>query len=632
MPNPSKIVDMHGRPFPLSESSNRFLNTGLSNGAASLTNPSLGGWNWWGGSPDDDIVQHLSVVRQRCRDITLNAPIVAGLINTIVTNVIGQGLIPEPVPDAELLGMDTDEAAAWKKQLRRLWEMFAESNNCDVCGRATFYELTQVACRSVLESGDIFATLPYVQRSGSRLDLKIQLIEADCVSDPYVADLTQIIGDTFGGVEVGQHGEVLAYWVATYHPLAKRHPFLRSAKNPLTREWVRVPVVGEETGRRNILHIMHGQRPGQRRGVPIIAPVVEATKVLDRYVKAELQAALVQSLFTAAIKTQLPEQAVGEWNAMSSQWSDDEYLTPSQRFYEQNGMIQMGAGTVGILAPGDEVQPVGVTHPSSGFAPFVEAQIKMISVACGIPYEMATMYFQSSFSASRAAINMATAGFKVHRDWMTYQFCQPVYDAFVTECVANGLIKAPGFFSDPLKRRAYCSAKWAGPGRLSIDPQKELAADGQAISLGVTTHAEIAAEWNGSDFTQNVSILHEEQKMMDANKWDTNPLNVASGYSDEPDGEIAVKPAKQAETRTEEPTAPTTTETNAEAQTNIDVPAVTFGVGGTQSVIEILTNNDLTETQKTNILVIWFGLEESQVKEMLKTEEAGGGSGANETA
>lgn len=525
--SPKKLLDKNGQPFQYTgESSNRIVNSGLSNGAASLKNPSLGEWNWWGGSPDDDIVQHLPIVRQRCRDLALNAPIISGLVNTITINVVGQGLIPEPVLDTEFLGMTPEQGMKWKRHVSRRWEMFAESSSCDIAGRSSFYELTQIVCRSVLESGDIFATLPY---AGANHSLKIQLIEADCICDPYNAAWHRdAIGDVFGGVEVGEFGEVIAYWVATRHPLAKRYPTKRTTAAPFQTEWIRVPVYGEESGRKNILHVMHSQRPGQRRGIPILAPVVESTKILDRYVKAELQAALVQSLFTAAIKTQLPEAAVGEWSAMAANWSDEEYLTPSQRFYEENGMLQMGAGTVGIMAPGDSIEAVGVTHPSGGFAPFTEAQIKMISVACGVPYEMATMFFQSSFSASKAAINMATAGFKVHRDWITYQFCQPIYEAFMAESVAAGFIEAPGFFSDPLLRRAYCSAKWAGPGKLSIDPQKELSADGQAIALGVTTRAEVAAEWNGSDFTQNVLILSEEQKFMAEHPWDTNPLNVNS--------------------------------------------------------------------------------------------------------
>jgi len=138
--NTAVILDMYGKPL---KRSGKFYNTGYSNGAASLDDPSVLGWPWYGGSPDDDIVQHLPVIRQRCRDLAMNAPVVAGMINTINTNVVGQGLIPEPTPDTELLGMSREEAAAWKKNVLRYWEEFAESKDCDVQRRNNFYEIQQ---------------------------------------------------------------------------------------------------------------------------------------------------------------------------------------------------------------------------------------------------------------------------------------------------------------------------------------------------------------------------------------------------------------------------------------------------------------------------------------------------------
>lgn len=515
-----------------SEAQGRFEMSGLSNGAGSMKDASLANWEVNGGDADDDIVANLSIVRERCRDLALNAPVVAGVVNMLVTNVVGQGLIPEPTPDGEMLGMSTEDAARWKRQVLRLWEAFAEGKSCDVTGTANFYELTQLIFRSEIESGDVFAALPYVEHSGSIIDLKVQVIEADCISDPSAAKRSEVEGDVYGGVEVGGHGEVLAYWVATRHPLAKRYPFFIGQKHPYQRDWIRIPARGAESGRLNLMHVMRAMRPGQRRGVPLLAPVVKATKQLDRYISAELQAALVQSLFTVAVTSASPESATGEMEAQAALYDDEMKLTPSQKYYNEYGKIQMGPGNVSFLAPGDSVQPVGVSRPFNGFGPFVENQLKLIGMSVGLPYEMLTMYFQTSFSASRAAINMATSGFKVYRDHLASDFCQPVYDAFMTEVVAAGMIDAPGFFSDPLKRRAYCMAKWAGPGSLQIDAGKELDAYGKAIGLGLVTRGQAASEYNGSDFRQNAAILHEEQEVMDAAPWDTAPLKIGSKYGD----------------------------------------------------------------------------------------------------
>jgi lambda family phage portal protein len=528
--NTPQIVGMDGKPIKsskLTADRNRlsFINGGLGNGAASLDNASLQGWNWWGGSPDDDITAHLDVVRQRCRDLSLNAPVVAGIINTMSTNVVGRGLIPEPTPDEEFLGMSDEDATRWKQSVQRYWEEFAETKDIDVRRRDNFYELQALVHRAVIESGDVFVTIPYVSYPGSRslLDLRLQVIEADCVSNPAAMAQYDPEKDIFGGVEVGEYGEVIAYYIATQHPLAHRKA--RVGAKPA--EWIRVPVIGEASGRRNILHIMRSTRPGQRRGTPFLAPVVEAVKVLDRYIKAELQAALVQSLFTAVIKTPVPEAAIGEWTNMMQDHLASGNVggleSANQQFYQQHGLLEMGAGTVGFLAPGDDIEPVGVTRPASGFGPFVDSQLKFIGAALGLPFEMVVMMFTSSYSASRAAISMATADFKKQQDWLIYDFCQPVYDEFIANAVAKGYIKAPGFFKCPLKRRAYSQAKWSTPPILQLDPNKEADAYAKQIGLGIQTYSDIAAK-HGTDYAQNVAVLHKEQKMWDDNPWDRQPL------------------------------------------------------------------------------------------------------------
>lgn len=51
-----------------------------------------------------------------------------------------------------------------------------------------------------------------------------------------------------------------------------------------------------------MLHIMNRERIGQRRGVPFLAPVIEALKQLGRYTDAELVAAVVSGMFTVFIE------------------------------------------------------------------------------------------------------------------------------------------------------------------------------------------------------------------------------------------------------------------------------------------------------------------------------------------
>ena len=86
-----------------------------------------------------------------------------------------------------------------------------------------------------------------------------------------------------------------AYWICNRHPLGSN-----SAVDAAGLTWQRVEAYGDTTGRRNVLHIMSRERIGQRRGVPLLAPVLESLKQLGRYTDAEITAAVISATFTNA--------------------------------------------------------------------------------------------------------------------------------------------------------------------------------------------------------------------------------------------------------------------------------------------------------------------------------------------
>ena len=53
-----------------------------------------------------------------------------------------------------------------------------------------------------------------------------------------------------------------------------------------------------------MIHIMTRERIDQRRGVPFLAPVIEALKQLGRYTDAELVAAVVSGLFAVFVESE----------------------------------------------------------------------------------------------------------------------------------------------------------------------------------------------------------------------------------------------------------------------------------------------------------------------------------------
>lgn len=467
----------------------KILNSGYSNHGASRTKKSLLGWNYKGGSPDDDITDNLDILRQRSRDLYMGAPLATGALKTYRANVVGFGLRLKSQIDAEFLGMDPDEADEWEKTAEREFALWAK--DCDAARMMDFYEMQALVFLSMLMSGDVFCALPMIQRPGNPYLLKISLIEADRVCNPPGITDNRVRG----GVEVDQYGAPIAYYIAQKHPLDKY------AVNQ--NEWVRVPAFGEKTGRRNILHIMEFERPGQRRGVPILAPVIETLKQLTRYSEAELMAAVISGMLTVFITSNTPETPLGESIPLEQQVDIND-----QNSYE------LGNGAIIALAPGEDVKEVNPNRPNTAFDGFVTSMCRQIGTALEIPHELLIKHFTSSYSASRAALLEAWKSFRMRRAWLAAKFCQPIYEEFLTEAVARERIKAPSFFDDPAIRMAYSGAEWHGPSQGQIDPLKEVNAAVVRIREGLSTRAREAAELTGSDFERIVRQRAREERMM----------------------------------------------------------------------------------------------------------------------
>lgn len=477
----------------------QILNSGYGNYGASTTKKSLAGWLHAGGSSREDIEDNVSVLRQRTRDLYMGVPIANGAVKTMRTNVVGRGLHLKPAIDAEILGISPEEKLKLEKQIEREWRLWAESPDCDMTRIDNFYELQQLAFINWLVSGDCLAVLPVKPRKNQPYDLRVQLIEADRLCSPDNFDTLD--NKIVGGVEVDQSGEVVAYHIADHHPLSYAYTDIK---------WQRVEAYGVLTGRRNVLHLMNRERIGQRRGVPFLAPVIESLKQLGRYTDAELVAAVVSGMFTVFIE----KADASSEDAIGSMIPEEEQVDA-----EDETSIELAPGAVIDLNEGEKAHDMNPGRPNANFGGFVEAICQQIGASLEIPYELLMKRFNASYSASKGALEEAWKMFNMYRDWLATDFCQPVYEEWLTEAVAKKRIKAPGFFTDPAIKKAYCAAKWNGPARGMLDPVKEVTAAEKRVQNGFSTRSDETMQMTGSDFYSNIEQLkHEEKELKEVKK------------------------------------------------------------------------------------------------------------------
>ncbi|MCM1045627.1 MAG: phage portal protein [Candidatus Gastranaerophilales bacterium] len=496
------------------DAAQQFVASGYSHGGASTSATWAKRYHSESLSPKSDIEENRKLLRQRTRDLAMNAPIAAAAINSTRTSCIGTGLIPKPKIDYEFLGMSKEEAARLQQTIKKEFAVWAESTLCDTCDLNNFYELQQIAFNDWLKDGESFALLTY----GEKLDympyqLRVKLISADRISTPNSID-----GDYDGfdkkadngntimnGVEIDADGKVTAYYISSNFPGEYAGKIAK---------WARVEKRGKKTGNPNILHIFNADRAEQYRGVPFLAPIIASLKQLTRFTEAEIMAAVINSMFALFICTETGNDVRG-FGGVDEENGDGGQAGPKN----QDDEMSLAAGTINFLKTGEKVEAVESKHPSQNYEQFVSAFVTMIGAALEISPEVLLKKFSNNFSASKGALNETWRSFSMRRKWFVNDFCQSVYEIWFAEAVGNGRISAPGFFADPLLRKAYTNATWTGPAQGCLNPVQEVNAAVTRIKEGLSTREDECAAINGSDYDDNVrTLIDENERLAEANK------------------------------------------------------------------------------------------------------------------
>lgn len=495
----------------------RPTNKGYGDAGASWHKKATKGFVAQSGSPREDIDANNYTLRQRARMLYMASPVATSAIKTNRTNVVGVGLQLKSRIDRDALGMDQATAEAWQKKTESEFALWAERKRaCDATGVNDFYAMQQLALASWLVSGDCFAVLKqYEPTTIMPYSLRVHIIEADRVATPGTSGMLTPMTLTTGkadngnaiydGVEVDSNGMIVAYHIRNTYPLELGKE---------STKWARVLAYGELTGLPNILQMMDSERPDQYRGVSYLAQVIEPLLQLRRYTESELTAAVVESFFTAFIKTEAStnENPFNEVAGVRSEVSKD----PNE--------YEMGPGQVNVMEPGEDVTFADPKRPASGFAGFARSICEQVGAALEIPADLLLKSFNASYSASRAALLEAWKSFKMRREWFANDFCRPIYEIWMAEAVARGRIQAPGFLTNPTLRAAYLGSEWIGPSQGQLDPVKEITAEILAVGEGFTTREQSTIRLNGGQWENNVEQLkRENEKLAEAGQTGTAP-------------------------------------------------------------------------------------------------------------
>lgn len=462
------------------------------------------GWNPAYRPADGEGLPDRNKIVSRARDLTRNNGWAAGAVNKEVDAVIGSNFRPLSKPDWKALGLSEEWAGEFKTQVEARWRQYADDPRCfgDLTRDQSISQLFGLAYRNYMLEGDAIGVLHWREDRATHTCLRV--VDTDMLSNPQGIQDDESLR---GGIELDGDG------VAVGYNFQQGHDGQAWASSGVF-QWERVSRE-QSWGRPLVLHFYDKQRDGQTRGVSRLAPIIEKLRMEDHYGKVELQAAVINAVLAAFIKSPMDPEAITEmlgegdegWNAYTADRAD---------YYKRKPDITLAGAKVTHLYPGEEIGTVSSARPSAQFADFETAVLRHVASGIGISYEqMASDWSKTNYSSARAALVEIWRGWMARRHSFAQGFCQPFFMAWLEEEIDRGKITLPDDAPDFHEHWAsYARTKWIGPGKGFVDPVKEAQASAMRVALGLSTLEDEAAELTGSDLTENLAQIRREIEML----------------------------------------------------------------------------------------------------------------------
>lgn len=494
-----QILDASGRPMVRKQPKASMLIGGsqLPWDAADRTNEHLADWQPPLWSADGGLNPYRDTIVARVRDLVRNDGWASGAITRVLDNAVGANFRPIAKPDYRALaaysgnkGFDPDWAFEFAKALDGSYRNWALDMGrwCDAQRSLTIPQIMRLAFRHKLIDGDALAMLHWredrIGLGAARYATTVQIIDPDRLSNPQMRWDQR---DVRGGVEVDGDGVAIAYHIRRAH-----QGDWWAATDSLT--WDRIE---RETawGRPIIIHDFdHDGQAGQHRGgAGILAPVLHRLKMLFRYDVAELDAALLNALFSAYLESpfdqEFVEASLGESEHLNA------YQSERNEFHKEH-KTSIGGSRVTKLFPGEKLGQVTAARPTANFKDFEKAVLRNVASAGGLSAQQVTNDWSDvNYSSARGAMMEFWKTMTRRRDDFSAGFGQPIFAAFVEEAMEMDDLPLPSGAPSFLEcRTAYSRATWIGPGRGWINPVDEIKGAILGMDSALMDYDQICAE------------------------------------------------------------------------------------------------------------------------------------------
>ena len=425
-------------------------------------------------SSDSELKNALPVLRNRSRDLARNNEYAKRFLNLIKTNVVGEKGFNTQVrarnPDR---GLD----AAGNQIVENAFIAWGKLGNADVTGRLSWLDCQRIAVETLARDGEVF--IKKIRNRRFRNNFTLQFIEADLIDDQKNGRNEDNGNEIRMGVELDNFHRPVAYYVLTSHP---NDSFFTT---PKSREHIRVPAD-------EMIHLFMPTRTHQTRGEPFMSPAITGLKMLDGFAEASLIAARAAASKFAVLTSPTGEDFVG----------DDETEGDMP-------VVDFEPASIFQLPEGQDLKLIDPNHPTTTFDEFQKAILRGIASGLNVSYtSLSNDLTGVSYSSIRQGTIEERDHYKVLQSFLIQHFCEPVFRAWLENTMTAGDIPLP---IDKYDKFAE-SVVFRGRGFAWVDPQREINANIAAVSNGMVSLSDIAANY-GRDVEDVFSQIQSDKEM-----------------------------------------------------------------------------------------------------------------------
>lgn len=393
-----------------------------------------------------------------------NNPHTVALLNTLISNVVGTGLRPQP----RVKHKNGEPYKELNKQLDDGWKRY--NDQWDATGRMTHLEAQKMRFGEIFRTG---TTLTNKVKAPKENFLSVQnqvvhvlrLDDSKDLLSPSFNDPN--IKNTVFGINLNEYGKPVSYWI-------------NGQNTPVSAD--------------NMRHSYRQTMAEQYIGIPWITAALKYLWANENLIKDKLIASRIQSMIGLFVPDSM-------YNRMVSKDlnTDNEISMESGKIYHGKNATDLPQ----VIQADDSIKDV--------LEPLQRLLLHAIAMTLGISYQ--------SITRDLVKTNMASGKINTNEDRKTYRHIQkwflkelqPDWDEFVFRMFLENKIKGASivdYLKDPWK---FNQCQWQPTGFEYIDPAREAAADIDLKDNGMLPLKRFFGE-HGQDWQDSVDqILIEKQ-------------------------------------------------------------------------------------------------------------------------